>query len=392
MKFKKYALAPLFILFTIFAGTIGCDTNYDKFGSEGSLAMSSAMGCLSGPITMKATTYNMDSNIINASEQVVWNKDVQTSQPNMTNMYEMYAGVEIEFTISFNMLLDVIKTILAGGDASALMGYAKQNPLLTQFWALNKMASSVNAGTNGTWMDSDDTIDPLLGYFEVTGGDGTYTMIQYSDFGKTPTSRIDYVVENMKKVRTTVYTAGSDNTFGTKDDVFVKTTVYQYNSAGKMERAINYSDAELNNLVSSYEFEYDQKGRLLSMTSYSDLNKDNKLTWGSYSECVWNDSGETPTLDITLGLRYPVIGGLAKFSLIKFHYEFNEDGTIHRMIQYKPTKPATSANVDTCFVYVYIKNTMLNMGLMNDESLNYADDRQTTQKSHTINELVFGEE
>jgi len=147
-----------------------------------------------------------------------------------------------------------------------------------------------------------------------------------------------------------------------------------------MVRAINYSDDEAT-FVSSYVFTYDDKGRISSMTSYSNVGETKKLEWGSYSTCKWDDSGSTPVLDITLGLR--VLG--INTSLIKFHYEFNQNGTIHKMIQYEPM---STSNIDTCYVYVYLEDSMLGMGFMNDESLNYSDD-ETTQVSRTVNELML---
>jgi len=72
-------------------------------------------------------------------------------------------------------------------------------------------------------------------------------------------------------------------------------------------------------------------------------------------------------------------------SLIRFHYEFNGDGTIHKMTQYEPM---STSNIDTCYVYVYSEDSMLGMGFMNDESLNYSDD-ETTQVSRTVNELML---
>ncbi|HPC40134.1 MAG TPA: hypothetical protein PLD91_04360 [Spirochaetota bacterium] len=373
MKIAKHAQVLSLCLLAA-AGTIGCDMSYDKQDDQMGPLLAVGAGCMAtSPITMKSTTYDMDNNIISASEQVIANMSVQSSQPNMKTMYEMYAGVELEVD-----LMGIITHL------DNPMPYVKQNPLLTQFWALNKMASSINAGTDGVWMNSDDTIDPLYGYFQTTRLKDRYRQIVYSDFGVTPAAMIDYIVENNRKTKTYHYTAGDDGEFGTDDDVLTKTTVYQYNSAGKMQRAINYSD-DGTTFVSSYVFAYDENGRILSMTSYSDVGETKRLVWGSYSTCTWNDSGATPVLDITLGLRIPGLIGSFNMSLIKFHYEFNGNGTIHKMIQYKPMSTST---IDTCYVYVYSENSMLGMGFMNDESLNYSDD-ETTQVSRTVNELIL---
>jgi hypothetical protein len=348
--------------------------SYDKQDDQTSPLLSIGVGCLAtSPITMKSTTYDMENNIISASEQVIANMSAQNTQPNMKSMYEIYAGVELE--------VDLVGIITHLNDP---MPYVKQNPLLTQFWALNKMASSVNAGTDGIWMNSDDTIDPLYGYFETTRLEDRYRQIVYSDFGVTPAAMIDYIVENNRKTKTYHYTAGDDGEFGTGDDVLTKTVVYQYNSAGKMERAVNYSDDETT-FVSSYVFTYDDKGRISAMTSYSDVAETKRLVWGSYSTCTWDESGATPVLDITLGLRIPGLFGSINLSLIKFHYEFNQNGTIHKMIQYEPM---STSNIDTCYVYVYLEDSMLGMGFMNDESLNYSDD-ETTQVSRTVNEIIL---
>ncbi len=321
---------------------------------------------------MKSTTYNMEGQVIGASEQVIMNMGVQSSQPNMTSMYEMYAGVELEVDIA---------GLLA--HLSDPMPYVKQNPLLTQFWALTKMSSSVAAGTDGQWMTSDDTIDPLYGYFETTGMDGLYRQISYSDFGVTPSVRTDFIVENNLKTKSYTYQAGTDGEFGTGDDVLVKTTRYIYNAAGKMERAVNYSDDE-NTFENVYVFSYDGNGRLSGMKSYSNEEESNRLAWGSYSRLTWGESEGTVTLEIVLGLR---ILGLDT-TLMKFAYEFNDDGTIHKMIMYKQL---SSSAIDTCYVYVYSGSSMLSMGKMNDGSDNYSDD-EATQVSRTVNELILGGE
>ncbi|MBP7738408.1 MAG: hypothetical protein KA369_20705 [Spirochaetes bacterium] len=384
MSLKKHA-RTLSLCLLVVAGTAGCDMSYDKTEDKTTPVLGVGLGCLtSSPITMRSTTYDMDKNIIGASEQIIANMSAQNTQPSMKSMYEMYAGVELEFELSIAMISDIIKSIISGSsDSSALMAYVKQTPLLTQFWALNKMSSSVSAGTDGIWMNSDDTIDPLYGYFETTKLEDRYRQLMYSDFGVTPSVMIDYIIENNRKTKTYHYAAGADGKFGTDDDVLAKTVLYRYDSGGKMVRAINYSDDE-SAFVSSYVFTYDTKGRIASMTSYSDPEETKRLVWGSYSTCTWDDSGATPLLDITLGLRMPGLVGSYNMSLIKFHYEFNEDGTIHKMIQYEPMTTA----IDTCYVYVYSKDSLLGMGFMNDESLNYSDD-EATRVSHTVNKLTF---
>ena len=264
-----------------------------------------------------------------------------------------------------------------------MMGYVKQTPLLTQFWALNQMASSVNAGPDGIWMTSDDTMDPIYGYFNTTHEGDRFTQIKYSDFGVTPNERVDYIVEESRKVKAYNYKAGDDGIFGTDDDALFRTTVFQYNSAGKLEQAINYTDDE-STFEYVYKFTYDDSGQLLSMYSYEDEAGTNRLAWGSYSELTWGESEGKKTLVIDLGLR-PNVGGEFDIKVIKFQYEFNEDGTIHKMIQYKPM----SSNIDTCYVYVYSGSGFLSMGKMNDESVNYSDN-EITQKSYTKNELNIG--
>ncbi|OHD66577.1 MAG: hypothetical protein A2176_02280 [Spirochaetes bacterium RBG_13_51_14] len=385
---KKNVFAPLLLIIFTAAGTFSCDMNYDQDDSMNKI-LPMGMGCMNDmPITMKSTTYNMDNQIISASQQVVLNMTVQDSQPNMTSMYEMYAGVQLELDFSGFKIVTFIQNYLKDPDSAmdSMMSFVKQNPLLTQFWALNKMASSVDAGDDDLWMTTNDTIDPIYGYFVTTNDGDRYRQITFSDFGVTPSGRTDFIVENSRKIKTYTYEAGSDDDFGTGDDELVKTTVYQYNSAGKMERAINYSDDGVT-FENVYVFTYDENGRLLSMYSYEDEAGTNRLAWGSYSKCTWAETDGIKTLNITLGLRldFGLLGGEFDISAIKFHYEFNEDGTIHKMIQYKPM----SNNIDTCYVYVYSGSGFLSMGNMNDESNNYSDDG-ITQKSHTVNELILG--
>lgn len=259
---------------------------------------------------------------------------------------------------------------------------------MTQFWALKKMASSTSAGDDGIWMNSDDTIDPLYGYFLTTKTeDGKYRQISYSDFGVTPNCRTDFIVENNLKVKSYTYNAGSDNEFGTDDDTLIKATRYAYNTAGKLVRATNYSDDETT-FKNVYVFTYDANGRLSGMDSYSNQAETTKLAWGSSSTLAWGESDGKKTLVIQLKLYIDtVVFGKYHINLMKFAYEFNDDGTIHKMIMYKQL---SGSDIDTCYVYVYSGSSMLSMGKMNDESINYSDDEET-QVSRTVSELIFGE-
>ena len=382
---KNIKIILIIILF-VFAGTFGCDDPGYNRGKQDNKPLIAGAGCLTtSPIAMKATTYDMNNQIISANRQMIMNMTVQNTQPNMTSIYEMYAGVQLEVDFTGFNLAEFISEYLKDPNnaTNLMMAYVKQNPLLTQFWALNEMASSINAGGDGKWLTSDDTIDPIYGYFTTTHEGTRHIQIKYSDFGVTPSSRVDFIVEESKKIKAYTYTAGPDGKFNTADDVLVRTTVFQYNSAGKMERAINYSDDETT-FESVYVFTYDGTGRLQAMNSYEDKAETKNLKWGSYSLLTWGETDGKQTLDITLGLRI-YIGWTVKVDAIKFHYVFNDDGTIHKMIQYKPM----SSSIDTCYVYVYSGTGFLSMGKMNDESINYSDDEKT-QKSRTVNELNIG--
>ncbi|MBN1496366.1 MAG: hypothetical protein JXA07_06330 [Spirochaetes bacterium] len=377
----------LIITLLIAAGTISCDMDYDKEEIPTDAIMMGG-GCLSTmPIVMRSTTYDMGDQVIAMSEQVIMNMTVQNSQPNMTSMYEMYGGVQLELDFTGFNILTFVAQYISNPDSAmdSMMAYVKQTPLLTQFWALQKMSSTVNAGSDGEWMTNDDTIDPLYGYFVTEKmEDGTYRQISYSDFGVTPVTRTDYIVENNLKTKTYTYEAGGDGEFETEDDVLVKTTCYTYNAAGKMESAVNYSDDETT-FENIYVFNYDENGILQSMYSYEDEAATNRMAWGSYSNLTWGETNGIKTLDIVLGLRLDVLFEFDT-ALMHFHYEFNDDGTIHKMIMYEPL---SGSSIDTCYVYVYSGSGMLSMGKMNDESLNYSDD-EATQVSRTVNELILG--
>jgi hypothetical protein len=403
MKINKHIKVILIISLFITVGTLGCDPSYNR-GKKDNKPLLSGVGCLTtSPITMKSTTYDLDNKIISANKQQIMNMSVQNTQPSMLNMYEMYAGVQLEMDMatlmkdmaswSWAKWLDFFNTLIYHPDevSNIMMAYVKQTPLLTQFWALNQMESSINAGKDGVWMTADDTIDPNYGYFVTTHDGNRYSQIKYSDFGVTPSSRVDYIVEDNKKTKTYIYEAGTDGKFGTDDDLLVRTTVFKYNSAGKLERAISYTDDEVT-FENVYVFTYDDTGRLQSMYSYKDQAETTRLAGGSYSILTWGDTEGNKTLDITLGLRLDLKSffmGERDIPAIIFHYEFNEDGTIHKMIQYKPMKTASDANIDTCYMYVYSGSGFLSMGHMNDESKNYSDN-ETTQKSHTVNEINIG--
>jgi hypothetical protein len=376
----------LIITLFVFVGTISCDNVGYNRGKQDNKPMLAGVGCLTtSPIAMKATTFDMNNQIISVNRQMIMNMSAQNTQPNMTSMYEMYAGVQLEVDLTgFNIVAFIQEYLKNPSNAmNLMMAYVKQNPLLTQFWALNEMVSSVNPGADGAWLTNDDTIDPIYGYFTTSHEGDRHVQIKYSDFGVTPSSRVDFIVEDNKKIKTYTYEAGTDGKFNTDDDVLVRTTVYQYNSMGKMERAINYTDDE-NTFENVYIFTYDENGRLLSMYSYEDEAGTNRLAWGSYSELTWGESEGKKTLTIDLGLR-PNVFGEFDIKAIKFRYVFNDDGTIHKLIQYKPM----SSSIDTCYVYVYSGTGFLSMGKMNDESINYSDD-EITRKSRTVNELNIG--
>ncbi|MBN2159559.1 MAG: hypothetical protein JW807_09195 [Spirochaetes bacterium] len=366
----------LLLVFSIAIGTASCDMDYDKDKSPlNSKNLLIGGGCLmNSPIVMTMTTYDMDDQVIATAEQTIANMTVSSTQPNMLNMYEMYAGVELQ--------VDLLSIILHLDDP---MPYVNQNPLLTQFWALKSMRSSVAAGADGEWMTADDTIDPIYGYFETISADGKYMQIQYSDFGVTPKARIDFQVTNNLKVKTWEYSAGGDGDFGTEDDVLTRTTVYQYNDSGKMLRAVNYSDDETT-FQSSYVFTYDDQGRLSTMTSYEDEAETTRLLWGSYSTLTWDNSGEHTTLTINLGLRMQGLFGPFNQKLIKFYYEFSDNAMIHKLIQYQPM---SETDVDICYIYNYSEGGLLASGKMNDSSDNYSDDGMT-QVSQTKNSLEIG--
>jgi len=389
--FKNIKVILIILLF-VFAGTFGCDDPSYNRGKSDNKPLIAGVGCLTtSPVSMKATTYDMQNQIINVNRQLIMNMSAQNTQPNMTSMYEMYAGVQLEVDLkaiqswTISQWLAFIAAMISNPDSASnlMMAYVKQNPLLTQFWALNEMESSINAGDDGVWMTADDTIDPIYGYFTTSHEGNRHQQITFSDFGVTPSSRVDYIIEDSRKIKAYKYEAGSDGKFGTDDDVLVRTTVFQYNSAGKIQRAINYTDDE-NTFENVYVFTYDETGRLQAMNSYEDEAETKNLKWGSYSALTWGEADGKQTLDITLGLRI-YIGYTYKIDAIKFHYVFNDDGTIHKMIQNKPM----SSNIDTCYVYVYSGSGFLSMGKMNDESINYSDD-EITQKSRTVNALNIG--
>lgn len=367
MKISRHIKAASILLILISAGTAGCESIYDKRNTADPKVLS-GVGCImTSTATATSTTYDAVSGTILAVNTQTMANLLVSSPPNMTNMHEVYAGVEIQ------------------GDLSS----QTNSPILGEFWEIQKMHSSVDAGSNGIWMDYDDTLDPLLGYFETTFVDGLYRMISYSDYGVTQSGRTDFAVENNRKVKAYTYDDGGDGIYGNVNDTLTRTTVYGYNDAGKMVRATNYSDDEVT-FQSVYVFTYDAQGRLLRMMSYNNQAETTRLNWGSYSRCTWNDNGPATTLHIDLGWR--IIG----FDTIvqKFDIIFNEDGTMHKAIQYKQYDPLDAGavnDIDTCYLYEYREGSLLSMGKMNDGSYNYSDDEMTI-KSYTVNTITVGGE
>ncbi len=368
---KSKTDGPHSLLIAIILGTIvmlSCSQEADE--REDGLLLGIAT-LMNGPVVMKSTTYDLEDRIIGASEQQIFNMAAGKSQPDARSMYELYAGVEIQIDTSDFDINDPLNSLV------------KQTPLLAQFWALERMSSSVDPGPDDIWMTADDDIDPLLGYHEtVRVGDG-YRLIEYDDFGVTPRGRIDYVVEKNRKVASHSFSAGSDGIYETEDDVPVRTTLFHYNAAGKMERAEHYS-GDGASFKSLYLFEYDGEGTLLSMKSYKNQEGTERLNFGSYSNLTWDESGERRSLEIQLGIQVKIFVWIP-VNLMKFRFEFNDDGTIHKQIMYKPM----SSTVDTCNVYIYSGGGLLGMAGMNDATENFSDD-ETTQVSFTINELTLG--
>jgi len=194
------------------------------------------------------------------------------------------------------------------------------------------------------------------------------------------------VVEKNRKVKSYEYAPGTDGDFGSGDDEVTRTTVYEYNGAGTMLRAKHYA-ADETTFQSSYVFTYDESGRLSNMRSYSNETETTRLDWGSYSNLAWEENDGVVSLDIELGLRIWILFSVDT-PLMYFHIEFNEDGTMHKMIMYEAL---SSSTIDTCSVYEYSGEGLLGMGGMSTGSKNYSDDEET-QESYTVNELIFGEE
>jgi hypothetical protein len=319
------------------------------------------------PVLMRSTTYDLDDVVTGLSEQRLFAAKLSSSQPDMRNMHELYAGVEIQVD-----LLDWENIV-------------KQTPLLAQFWAIERMTSSVDAGPDGLWMTEDDTIDPILGYHETAHDGETYRLTAYRDFGVTPKEIVDYTVEGSRKISTVSYGAGADGIFGTEDDAPERLTRFYYDNDGRMDRAEHYS-GDGATFKSVYHFEYDGSGRFVSMTSFNDQSMENKLNFGSYSELLWDDTGEHTTLRVSLGIQYLFFGFWQKLKLMTFDFEFNEEGRISKRIMYKPL---SSTQIDVCNIYNYSGSGLLDQGNMNDSADNFSDDGET-RESYTINEIFLG--
>jgi hypothetical protein len=386
MRIKKNIKVILVITLFIAVGTSGCDTVNSSNNDTGKSPFMMGAGCvMNSPIVMTATTYDINDQIISASRKTVMNMSVRNAQPNMTNIYEIYASAQLDVDFAGFNIFNFIQDYLENPDKAmaGMLGYVTQTPLRAQFWALNKMETSISAGPDGVWLTADDTIDPKMGYFVTTHEGNRFKQIKFKDFGITPTGRTDFIVEENRKTKTYSYEAGSDGTYGTDDDVLVRTTVFLYNGAGQLEKAINYSDDETT-FESVFVFSYDENGRSMSMYSYEDEAGTNRLAWGSYAELTWGESEGMKTLDLAVGLR-PDVFGEFDIKMMKFNMEFNEDGTIRKMIQYKPL----SSNIDTCYVYVYSGFGFMSIAKMNEESYEYSDN-EITQKSYTVNKVQLG--
>jgi len=341
---------------------------------------------------------------------------VQGALPSQLNMYETYAGVQLDVDLDIYKLLgdllnpatlpatltEFLKTgALPAGLMDTVMGSIKQTPLLVQFWALDDMQSSTNNGGDD-WMTDNDTIDMMMGYFhtEKTGGPagvpGTYAQTTYSDFGKNKSGVIQYEVvpvpneiDMYRKAKTT---------HKDKDGGFVRTTEFIYGGddgvpddvpKGKMSKATNYSDADEKIVKSVYVFSYDSEGRLTGMKSYEDAAMTTKLGGGSYTTLTWGVTpGGNKTLDLTLGLQLNIpwvfgllhikphglleqalVGVLTLFKIptegelgfLSFSYEFNKDDpktikkekeTISKLVEYAALD-TTKTKITNCSLYVY---------------------------------------
>ena len=370
---------------------------------------------------------------------------VQGALPSQLNMYETYAGVQLDVDLDIYKLLgdllnpatlpatltEFLKTgALPTGLMDTVMGSIKQTPLLVQFWALDDMQSSTNNGGDD-WMTDNDTIDMMYGYFhtEKTGGPagvpGTYTQTTYSGFGINKSGEIQYEVEGYavdmyRKFKTT---------HKDKDNGFVRTTEFEYGGPeGKMSKATNYSDADEKIFESVYVFSYDSEGRLTGMKSYEDAAMTTRLGGGSYTTLTWGVTpGGNKTLDLTLGLQLNIpwvfgllhikphglleqalVGVLTLFKIptegelgfLSFSYEFNKDNpktikkekeTISKLIEYAALD-TTKTKITNCSLYVYDEASqefIASGGTTASYSDNYSDNCLTEKVSTTVNKLVI---
>ena len=373
-------------------------------------------------IALTGTTYDMQDKIQTIIRQVV-NLPAKDAVPSQLNMYATFGGVQLDVDLDLGALLakvlpqvPAMLTGIIGGKKieevlnlnslmGEVMGSIKQTPLLVQFWALKHMNSSTDKGPDGTWMTEDDTIDSMYGYFDtVKNADGTYTQTTYSDFGKTKSGSIDYVVANQKKVKTFHHDAAG---------VLFRTTDFEYNTSGQMTKAINYTEPS-GKFESVYVFTYDSEGQMTAMRSYSDEAMTKKLAGGSYTKLTWGKTAEgNKTLDLTLGLqidfywildlvgwyiepalRFPVKG--TDLGFLSFSYEFHQDDpstfviekeTIHKMTEYAALDNK-KAKITTCHIYEYKDPIAAASGGTTESGSNNYSDNEITQKSVTVNKLV----
>lgn len=417
VKVIAYLLTVFATMVLIACGNSGNTTKSDNVEVDNHAVSAAAAEPDPVYLTVTGTSKDMNGNIVGIEKKVtnLWTSD---ALPNMTSMYEMYAGIQLEMDLDIKELIQAMIAIYHKDPSNFnmdsimnyMMGSIKKTPLAVQMWALKQMKTSMDAGADNEWGTADDAIDPMLGYFLTEKNEsGTYTQISYSDYGVTPNGRLDYYVADKKKTYTFMYESGSDKIYGTNDDVLVRITEFKYNAAGKILKAINYdynNDCVVFNNM--YKFTYDDLGQLVSMYSYSDPEATQRLGAGSYTELTWGQTTEgKKTLDLTIGLRidFKMLADMCNLRIstallnlinaklggkdIKFmnmHYEFNDDGTIHKLIEYESL---SSKNIDTCHVYGYEAGSMLSSSKQNDYSKDYSDD-EITQKALTVNLLEFG--
>ncbi len=199
---------------------------------------------------------------------------------------------------------------------------------LHQPWNYAAVRTSVSSGSDRAWLTGDDLYAyPCIQSEMFNFGDRVaVNQLVYESDGRSVSSRVEFLVTGDRMIRANQYSAGPDALFNTGDDVLERYILYSYNGDMRLAGASEWS-AETRAFISDIVWEYDGRGRILSIRKYSshEVHDETTITGNCY-RFSWLEEGR---VEILAGSVPDTVTGRALF-------ELNGDGTVSTVVRYGP--------------------------------------------------------